>query len=293
MTYESDPRVEAMYQLYQEGASLETVGGRFGLSSTEVALFFKKAGLGTRLSDSPMSTFESDPRAEAMYELYREGASLEEVGRRFGLSSAQVSLFFERAGQTAPRTTEHRSDSTAELGAHAIATSLPSRSDSRLCARSALRADDARPVDRTAEMYELYERGATLEEIARRHELTRDRVRLIFQRAPFKRHSDPTDAQFDEMYALYSEGATAQELSQQYGFSSSRIVRMFKSELYRRRGREIVESFRVLKDTEGVAARLEIPHREVIAILREQLPDEAHSRIAHGSDAHVEQDSDR
>jgi transposase-like protein len=279
MTYESDPRVETMHQIYHEGVSLEAVGERFGLSSTAVALFFKKAGLGTRLSDAPTATYESDPRAEAMYELYREGASLEEVGRRFDLSSAQVSLFFEKAGQTAPRTVGHRSEATHDLGED-TATRRASRTQPE-APPSGSHAHGARPIDQAAEMYELYESGATLEEIARRHGLTRDRVRLIFQRAPFKRASDPTDAQFDEMFALHEGGVTIRELSEQFGFTPGRMAKMFKNALYRRRGGEIVAAFRSLGDTAQVAARLAIPHKTVIAILRERLPDDAYLQIAH------------
>jgi hypothetical protein len=287
MVYESDPRVEAMHQHYEEGATLEEVGERFGFSSTEVALFFKKAGLGMRLSDRPSAIYESDPRAEAMYEFYREGASLEQVGRRFSLSSAQVGLFFERAGQTTPRTPEHRSVAAGEPLRHGALRHLTgpvdSLSDHPGSSQDVATGQSSRLTDRTAEMYRLYESGATLEEVAQRYALTRERVRLIFQRAPFKRHSDPTDAQFREMYELFSAGAGAQELSEQYGFSASRLAKMFATETYRRRGIEIVESFQASKDATAVAVALGIPSKVVLEILYEQLPEDEHHTIARGA----------
>ena len=96
---------------------------------------------------------------------------------------------------------------------------------------------------RVREMYELYEYGATLDEVGEDFGISRERVRQLFGRAGLKTRSMAETAQL-------------------------------KREADRHRTDEIVEGFRRSKDVALVATELEIAKRTIIEVVRAELPPE-------------------
>jgi len=97
---------------------------------------------------------------------------------------------------------------------------------------------------RVLEMYDLYEYGATLDEVGEDFGgLSRERIRQLFGRAGLKTRSTAETAQL-------------------------------KREADRRRADEIVEAFRRSKDVALVATELEIAKRTISEIVRAELPPE-------------------
>ena len=92
-------RVREMYALYEVGATLEEIGADYGITRERVRQLFNKAGLPTR---SPQETLELHrtpaPPVADMHALYEQGATLEEVGKQFGLSASHIGELFKRAG---------------------------------------------------------------------------------------------------------------------------------------------------------------------------------------------------
>lgn len=95
-----------------------------------------------------------------MYALYQQGATLEEVGEQYGISGSRVSQHFKAAG-------------------------LNVRSPREIAARNRRSG----PTQRVADMYALYQDGATLEEVGKPYRITRERVRQLFKKAALNTRS--------------------------------------------------------------------------------------------------------
>jgi DNA-binding transcriptional regulator LsrR (DeoR family) len=204
--------VKEMYEVYAQGASLREVGERFGVSSQLVGQLFRKEGLAIR----QRGVLTTEHPVEEMYALYESGATFREVGERYGLSAFNISEMFSRAGLA------KRSDSKPELSAAEIEA----------------RKRGASP--RVLEMYELYEHGATLEEIGDDFGITRERVRQLFKQAGLQTRT------------ISATAALKQAADHQ-------------------RADEIVDCFRQVKDLAVVAQELDIPKNVVTKVLRERL----------------------
>lgn len=93
-----------MYALYERGSTLKEVGAKFGYSEKAMSARFKKAGLATRENvgrgsqTRPRRHWENGYPVDEMYAAYREGASLAQVGDRFGVSRSQLCKVFKAAG---------------------------------------------------------------------------------------------------------------------------------------------------------------------------------------------------
>jgi AraC-like DNA-binding protein len=196
-------------ELYKQGASLGDVGDKFGISERFVHRLFKEAGLQVR-SRGRLSGVVSYP-IEEMYALYQRGATLKQVGEKFGLSGNRVSQLFKEAG--------------LEVRSRGRASGVVSR--------------------RIEEMHALYQQGATLEEIAEEFEITRERVRQLFKAAGLKTRST----------------AQAGQLKRE----ATRLCMEDRKD-------EIVDTFRRVKDPQLVAQELDIPITTVTTVLREHLP---------------------
>ncbi|MGH2832472.1 MAG: homing endonuclease associated repeat-containing protein, partial [Solirubrobacteraceae bacterium] len=118
---------------------------------------------------------------------------------------------------------------------------LPKRSDSKPAlsvAEVEARKREASP--RVVEMYELYEHGATLEEIGDDFGITRERVRQLFKAAGLQTRT-------------ISATATLKQAADQ------------------QRADEIVDCFRQIKDFAAVAQELDMPKNAVSKVVRERL----------------------
>ncbi len=74
-----------MHAVYQDGATLEEVGKRYGITRERVRQLFKKAGLKTRRRQETLELKRRrDPTVAEMYALYEQGATLKEVGPQLG-----------------------------------------------------------------------------------------------------------------------------------------------------------------------------------------------------------------
>jgi transposase len=208
----SEHPVAEMYEMYEQGASLRDVGERFGVSSQAVGKLFRKNGFAMR----KRGVLSAEHPLAEMYAMYQSGASLREVGETYGLSAFNVSELFSRVGL--PK----RSDSKPELSAD----------------ETQARKLHASP--RVHEMYELYEHGATLEEIGDDFGITRERVRQLFKAAGLQTRTA-------------SATATLKQAADQ------------------QRADEIIDCFRQAKDLAAVAHELDIPKNVVTQVLGERL----------------------
>lgn len=117
----TDPRaVHEMHELHQAGATFEAVGKRFGISKGQVSKLFKAAGLQARPNRGDPQLAKQ--RVEDMYKLYREGATLEEVGAHHGgITRERVRQLFNNAGlQKRTRAKAHHLRSEANNKAVAL-----------------------------------------------------------------------------------------------------------------------------------------------------------------------------
>jgi hypothetical protein len=154
----------------------------------------------------------------------------------------------------------------------------------------------AHPVE---EMYALYERGATLKEVAEQFGIPGLRLGQIFRDAGLKIRSPGRRVvahPVEEMYALYEQGASLQEVGDGFGISGQRLGEIFgdaglktrslaesamvKAVLGRERAEEVVESFYRLKDVRLVALELEIARGTVRSVLGERLSQGEYRTIA-------------
>lgn len=218
--------VEEMYEVYEQGASLTGVGEHFGVSSQLVRRLFREHGLAVRGRGVLSAEY---PVAE-MYALYQRGATFREVGEKYGLRAHKVSELFSRAGLA------RRSASKPELS------------------RAEIQARKREASPRVLEMYELYEHGATLEEIGDDFGITRERVRQLFKQAGLQTRTT---------------SATA----------------ALKQAADHQRGEEIVDCFRQVKDAANVAQELDIPKNIVTSVLRERLSPREYRELVAGTTA--------
>lgn len=77
--------VQAMYDYYIEGHSLFEVSEKFNYTEMAISHIFKRHGLKTR---TPQETraMKIRPETIAMYEDYKSGLSLQEVGEKYGVT---------------------------------------------------------------------------------------------------------------------------------------------------------------------------------------------------------------
>jgi transposase len=142
-----------MYALYERGSTLKEVGEKFGYSERAMSARFRRAGLATRekigrgSQTRPRRHWENGYPVDEMYAAYREGASLRQVGERFGVSKPVLSRLFKAAGLQ-------------------IRPTRPADADRRIAA-----------------MYELYQRGASMREVAQEFGISNARVSKLFEQA--------------------------------------------------------------------------------------------------------------
>jgi DNA-directed RNA polymerase specialized sigma subunit len=235
--------VGEMYALYQQGASLGEVGERFGVAVGRVPRLFKEAGLPVR----PRGTYRRReyPVGE-MYALYQQGASLGEVGERFGISLSHLSYLFRAAGlRVRPRgRSQEREYPVGEMYAlYQRGVSLKEVGErfrvseshlARLFGAAGLRT---RPRGRSqqreypvAEMYAVYQRGASLKEVGRQFSVSASHVGRLFEAVGLKTRpagSIVREYPVGEMYAIYQQGALLREVGERFGVSSSHVARLF------------------------------------------------------------------
>jgi transposase len=247
--------IRQMYALYQTGASLREVGEEFGMTGERVGQLLRKAGLKTRSSGETLALARRE-RVREMYELYRQGASLEGVGKEFGLSASGVQHLL--------------SQERKKLRSRAQRTALQRKLDTR-----------------PQEMYELYRQGATLAEVATHFGVSHSRVGQLFAQAGLRTRR-PAEHPVQEMYELYELGATLAEVGEEFGLPYKRVFEIFrraglktrspsqtqalKTQADEDRAQEIVDRFRELNAPRAVAEELEIPLTIVKRILRQQVP---------------------
>jgi len=124
-----------------------------------------------------------DPRAQPMFELYRRGVSLRQVGKHFGVSGTTVKNVLLGAGFPV------RSYEEAMRTVPTEEVALPQRlADSSACqpgrpGDTAPRSKSPSEDSRVPAMYQAYLEGATLEQAGRQFGLTRERVRQLFKGA--------------------------------------------------------------------------------------------------------------
>ncbi len=232
-----------MHAVYEQGASLGEVGERFGVSAARVPRLFKEAGLPVR----PRGTYRRrEYPVREMHAVYEQGASLGEVGKQFGISLSHLSHVFRAAGlPVRPRgKSQEREYSVSEMYAlYQRGVSLKEVGErfrvsesqlSRLFGAAGLRI---RPRGRSqereypvAEMYAVYQRGASLKEVGRQFSVAASHVRRLFEAAGLETRpagSIVREYPVGEMYAVYQQGALLREVGERFGVSSSHVARLF------------------------------------------------------------------
>lgn len=243
-----------MHALYEQGATLKEVGEEFGLTGERVGQLLRRAGLKTRSTKETLA-IERKHRAREMHELYLKGATVAQVAEEFGLTDSGVRYLFGVEG--------------FELRSREELVSLR-------------RELDTRP----REMYELYERGATMTEVGKTFGVSQSRVSQIFQEAGYDTRQ-AAEHPVAEMYEIYKLGATLSEVGEEFSMRSQRVFEIFKQAGLRTRSNsqtlelknqannaradEVIELFREKNDPRAVARELEIPLAHVRGILREHM----------------------
>jgi len=212
--------IEDMYALYQSGASLREVAEQFGLSRTYVSQLFKQTGKGIRPGGSRKGYAAGSQRAhpiEEMYEMHRSGATLREVGKRYGLSSSRMSDLFRAAGLEVLR---HRAEQRVE------------------------------------EMYAFYSEGATLREVGKRYGLSGTEVRRLFLREDLSvrsvseahalRRPPLSESQRREICKLYGGGASQRAVAERIGVPVERVRKVVEEEGVLRTSERSVEEMHAL-----------------------------------------------
>jgi hypothetical protein len=211
-----------------------------------------------------------------MYKLYEQGATLKEVGEQFGRSESSVSACFKRAGL----------QTREKVGPGA--QTRPRRSPA-----------DGYPVQ---EMYRVYQRGLTMDEVSRQFGISKPLVSILFKAAGLNVRSvggQRAEHPVQGMYELYEQGATLTEVGEEFGITRERVrqifneagmktrspaeAKMLKGQIERGRAEEIVDSFHRLKDLRLVAVELEVAKQTVKSVLRERLSDDEYSAIIRTS----------
>lgn len=181
-----------------------------------------------------MSTSSADARVRAMYALYGAGATLDEVGARFGVTRARVSQLFSAAGLPTRRRGWRRANREGRSVANVRATRERHR------ARGQERAARARE-ERARKMAAMYSSGATLEDVGRAFGVTRERARQI----------------------LAAAGVPARGV---------RGTRALQRDLELRRSEEIVEAYRRSGRVDAVAKELGVSRSVVSEVVRRERP---------------------
>jgi DNA-binding transcriptional regulator LsrR (DeoR family) len=94
----ASPPVAEMYECYEQGASLAEVAQRFEVSASHVESLFHQAGMRIRSRSEAMTVRGTAVPVGEMYEYYKQGATLSEVAKRYGYSTAHVSRLFKARG---------------------------------------------------------------------------------------------------------------------------------------------------------------------------------------------------
>jgi AraC-like DNA-binding protein len=189
-----------------------------------------------------------------MYAIYQQGATLKEVGQRYGISDRRVGELFKRAGlKTRPGSPEvddarvqemyelYQQGATLKGAGEPFGRSegyvsacfkragLPTRekvgSGSQTRPRRSLA--DGYPVNA---MYATYQDGASLSQVAERFGVSKPVVSKLFKEAGLKTRPAPTavdPAVVQEMYAQYKRGATLQEVGAEFGITRERVRQLF------------------------------------------------------------------
>lgn len=177
-----------------------------------------------------------------MYELHRTGATLGQVGKRYGLSASRVSDLFKAAGLEVVR---HRPDRPVadmhalyETGATlrevgAKFGGLSAGEVRHLFLREGLSVRSKRdaqalrqslPESRRREICELYRGGASQREVAERVGVSVGRVRKVLEEAGALR---TRERPVEEMHALYRSGASLDEVARHFELSVPTVQRRF------------------------------------------------------------------
>jgi AraC-like DNA-binding protein len=206
----SEHPIREMYALYESGASLLAVCREFGVSERRLRALFREMGLEIRSSGASRALRGSlihQAQLLRMHELYESGASLGEVGEKFGVSKSHVGGLFRAAGlQTRPRGV------------------------SRALRTAARRRGMAR------EMHRLYDSGATIEEVAKRFKVSAKTVRRSFRGAGLQTRSGACRVRWSisrceriaEMYELYRGGASTREVAEGFAVTQQYVQRLFR-----------------------------------------------------------------
>jgi hypothetical protein len=95
-------RARELYSLYLQGLTTAEVGERAALSEARVGQIFSDFSLPLRAAGEGPALVQrrerGRERAREMYALYEAGATLEELGTRFGITGVAVRDAFARAG---------------------------------------------------------------------------------------------------------------------------------------------------------------------------------------------------
>lgn len=117
---ETEEELERLHAAYWEGARLESLAEALGVEPSALEARFRQAGMPTVLPDYARSTTDSpsrrlgkqdgptDARSRQMYAMYEAGATLEQVGARFGVTRARVGQVLQRLGSSTQEFKERR-----------------------------------------------------------------------------------------------------------------------------------------------------------------------------------------
>jgi AraC-like DNA-binding protein len=188
---------------------------------------------------------------DAMYEYYKQGATLRKVAEAYGLSEPSVARLFRDGGfeirrQAARHPIKEMHEcykqgaTLTEVGQRfgvsaryvgdlfrGAGLQVRSREETGAVRRA------ARPS--ASEMYGCYQQGASLKEVGRRFEVSEKQIRLLFHQAGLRVRSradanalKKAKAPIEEMYEYYKQGATLREVAKRYGRSTTYVGRLFK-----------------------------------------------------------------
>ena len=251
-----------MVEAYREGATLQQVADRFGVSPGMVARTVRRIAPEATRSKGPPPRLSST-EARQVVEAYREGATLQEVGDRFGVSGAVVARAIRRIAPEAMRPKGHRPrlSSTEEwqlVEAYREGATLQEVADRfgvsggvvaraiRRIAPEAMRPKGHRPRLSSTEERQLvgaYREGATFQEVADRFGVSYDLVSKTVHRIAPEALRSPrgrrTLSSTPELLERWEAGETLSQLGRRYGISRQAVQQRIQRLLARRAaGRE-------------------------------------------------------
>lgn len=179
----ADRLVRQMYDAYAEGATLEEVSKRFEVTETRARALFQAADLKIR-THAQAAAFKKKVHypVKQMYLIYEGGATLEDVGRQFGLSATTVRRLFDSAG-LGVRTLQETVALRKKLG------SDPVKIQSWLSQAERGRAQ---------EMYSLYRGGMSVKRIGKKFGISGYRVGKLMRAALLAPEPELHDCQTGE-----------------------------------------------------------------------------------------------